>query len=454
MRRTNRFTTTMIALVISYACWTMPLHAKEKQLTAEQRGALAVWHVYSPLAFSEKAYDNLWKQWGLKEKPEDYERAVRKRYGLHKAPFDNQGMPLGLHRTKMIFGKGISTDCLLCHASSINGETVIGLGNSSIDIQSLTTDLAAGDFTGAKLPFKFGNVRGTIEALAGVLYLLQHRDKDLNLQQSINLELPQELCNDIPAWWQFSRKKTTSPAGIADVRSVRRLMSFAISPTNSAEFIKKQEPKYRDIHAYLSSLKAPKYPWPIDQKKVALGQSIFKKTCAKCHGTYGPDGEYPNRVVPLKIIGTDPDVAKPLPQKTIEHLKSNWLFQDKGPKGESYFKWEGHGGYQAPPLDGVWATAPYLHNGSLPTIYHVLNSKARPKIFTRSYRTDEKDYDMKRLGWKIKVLNKSPGPKMSGWERRKIYDTTQPGRGNSGHDFGDHLTDEQRMALIEYLKTL
>ena len=50
-------------------------------------------------------------------------------------------------------------------------------------------------------------------------------------------------------------------------------------------------------------------------------------------------------------------------------------------------------GYQAPPLDGVWATAPYFHNASVPTLYAVLNSRARPRIFTRSFRTAEEDFD-------------------------------------------------------------
>jgi hypothetical protein len=111
-------------------------------------------------------------------------------------------------------------------------------------------------------------------------------------------------------------------------------------------------------------------------------------------------------------------------------------------------------GYQAPPLDGVWATAPYFHNGSAPTVYHVLNSKARPKVFTRSYRTGEEDYDPVRLGWKVTELERSPGPEMSEFERRKIYDTTLPGRHNGGHLYGDELSEDERLAVIEYLKTL
>ena len=111
-------------------------------------------------------------------------------------------------------------------------------------------------------------------------------------------------------------------------------------------------------------------------------------------------------------------------------------------------------GYQAPPLDGVWATAPYFHNGSAPTVYHVLNSAARPRVFTRSYRTGADEYDPDRLGWKITVLEAPPPADAPEFERRKVYDTTLPGRDNGGHTYGDDLTDDDRWAVIEYLKTL
>ena len=84
----------------------------------------------------------------------------------------------------------------------------------------------------------------------------------------------------------------------------------------------------------------------------------------------------------------------------------------------------------------------------------MLNSKGRPKIYTRSFHTDEADYDKVKLGWKVKVLDGPPDEKLPPIERRKVYDTTQPGRGNGGHTFGDKLTDEERKAVIEYLKTL
>ena len=90
----------------------------------------------------------------------------------------------------------------------------------------------------------------------------------------------------------------------------------------------------------------------------------------------------------------------------------------------------------------------------MPTIADVLDSKSRPKIYTRSYGTDLADYDADKLGWKVRVLDRGADPSMPAGQRRRIYDTTQPGRGNGGHTFGDKLSEEERRAVIEYLKTL
>jgi hypothetical protein len=102
----------------------------------------------------------------------------------------------------------------------------------------------------------------------------------------------------------------------------------------------------------------------------------------------------------------------------------------------------------------VWATAPYFHNGSVPTLAGVLNSRSRPKLYTRSFKTDEADYDKERIGWKITELKEPPSDKLPAIERRKVYDTSKPGRGNTGHTYGDKLSDDERAAVIEYLKTL
>jgi hypothetical protein len=91
---------------------------------------------------------------------------------------------------------------------------------------------------------------------------------------------------------------------------------------------------------------------------------------------------------------------------------------------------------------------------SVPTVADDRNARARPKIFTRSFRTDKDAYDPVKLGWQVQVLEGPADPKLPPHERRKVYDTTQKGRGNGGHIYGDDLSDAERRAVIEYLKTL
>jgi mono/diheme cytochrome c family protein len=443
------------SLVVLLAVWTVSPGAEpQRAKTAAERGREALLgQSFSPAILSWKAYEKLWKVWGLKEKPADFERLVRERYGLHEAPYPNKGLPMGLREASgLLVGKGVGADCMLCHAGSIAGKSVIGLGNSGLDIQLLFDELGAAQGI-PNLPHTLSHVRGTHEAFAVSAYLFQFRDADLNLRAPVKLSLPPNTCEDVPAWWLLKKKKTMYHTGGQDARSVRSIMSFMLSPLNSGDYIKSQEPAFKDIRSYFLTLQPPKYPFPIDEKKASQGREVFENTCARCHGTYGPDGSYPSKVLDLKTIGTDPTLASSDIRDFAEAYKNSWFGKEKDDEGKPI---EGtlNVGYQAPPLDGVWATAPYFHNGSVPTVYHVLNSKARPKVYTRSFKTGKDDYDPVKLGWKINVLERGPDAKASALDRRKVYDTTQPGRGNGGHPFGDKLSEQERLAVIEYLKTL
>jgi mono/diheme cytochrome c family protein len=422
---------------------------------ARERGARAVRGepAMNPPLWSRKAFDNLWKQWGLKEKPADFDAAVRARYGLHAAPYDNHGLPMGLHESKGLLGTGVINDCLLCHAGTVAGQTVIGLGNASLDLQTLYDELAAADRLPYKLPFRFSQGRGTIDPVNPVIFLMTFRDADLNVRGPIDLDYAPPLSSDPPAWWLLKRKKTRNWNGGVRTNSIRVDMANLLTPFNTAAHIKGHEKTFADIHAFVLSVEAPKYPFPVDAKLAEAGRGVFAETCARCHGTHGPGGEYPSKVVPLKTLGTDPLLARAVTPKNLDFYNKSWFAQEKDPDGKPY-RLEETDGYQAPPLDGVWATAPYFHNGSVPTIEHVLNSKLRPKYFTRSYGTGKDDYDPARLGWKITVLDAPPAADRPAHERRRIFDTTVPGRSNAGHTFGDELTDAQRRAVIEYLKTL
>ena len=109
-------------------------------------------------------------------------------------------------------------------------------------------------------------------------------------------------------------------------------------------------------------------------------------------------------------------------------------------------------GYVAPPLDGIWATAPYLHNGSVPTLAALLDGEARPTRWR--FDGDHPDYDQTALGWNYRRLQQGRRQYASLEEQKWVYDSTRPGFSNQGHDYGNLLSDDERGALLEYLKTL
>ena len=124
-------------------------------------------------------------------------------------------------------------------------------------------------------------------------------------------------------------------------------------------------------------------------------------------------------------------------------------------------------GYQAPPLYGIWATAPYFHNGSVPTLAQLLDSSKRPAIWqpgnplSNCNPVDDKGPSLTQLAQSY--LNSTlswaglisiPDPSPDAFDKRLIYDSRILGNGNGGHNFTDALSDVERKAIIEYLKTL
>lgn len=100
-------------------------------------------------------------------------------------------------------------------------------------------------------------------------------------------------------------------------------------------------------------------------------------------------------------------------------------------------------GYVAPFLDGIWLRAPYLHNGSVPTIRDLLEPAAkRPRLFWRGYDL----YDPVKVGF----VHQGEAAQRTGSK----YDTRERSNGNAGHEFGTGLAEEEKTALVEYLKTL
>jgi mono/diheme cytochrome c family protein len=422
---------------------------------AAERGRKALTETgYLSPAWGADAYKNAGRFWGPEAPDPDrdpvaYAAAFDRRYGLHPAPYPNDGLPMGLRRARSPDGSraGIQLDCMVCHGGSIGGTSYVGLGNTQLDLQSLLSDLNRADGKFAPPPlFTLNSARGTNNAGQMSVALLSLRNPDLSRRRFpllLGANLP-EL--DTPAWWTLGKKATKYYDGRTDARSARSNMQFLLGELTLQQ-LQGLEPTFRDIDAYLKSLKPPKYPFPIDRARAGRGEAIFNQTCARCHGTYGPDGSYPNRIVELDVIGTDPARALGISDRLVAHYNSTWFGDDYPVDAERI-------GYQAPPLDGLWATAPYLHNGSVPTLSHLLRSPTRPARFLRPPSTDFAHYDPVHVGWTFEPVAGSPDPTRPAHEAHSLYDTSRFGLGNGGHTFGDRLSDDERVDVIEYLKTL
>jgi hypothetical protein len=109
---------------------------------------------------------------------------------------------------------------------------------------------------------------------------------------------------DAIPWWYLKKKTALYADGSVRGDFARPIMQFTMGEPNG-EKIRSWESDFRDILAYLRSIEPPKYPLAVDKQLVSDGEKVFTKTCSQCHGTYGPGGKYPNRVVPIDVVGTD-----------------------------------------------------------------------------------------------------------------------------------------------------
>ncbi len=203
-------------------------------------------------------------------------------------------------------------------------------------------------------------------------------------------------------------------------------------------------PRMKRIADWLLDFPAPVYPYPIDKDLAARGAPIYRQYCSDCHGADGKSftGKYVGKVTPIADIGTD---RRRLDSYTYDlAVNQNLIFAGYGDERFSHFRKTY--GYANSPLDGIWLRAPYLHNGSVPSLRDLLNAgDQRPKRYYRGYNV----YDQKRVGF-VSDVAEEKGRKFF------VYDTAEPGNSNQGHEgkrYGTELSDADKNALVEYLKS-
>ena len=445
-----------LAVVLKFPLSSASSEAAE---TAAERG----WrhlreNAYLPPDFDQTVFENLWRRWPdeLRQEAESASPAKRRRmtfsyYGLMEFPDDRgEGPPLGYVDT----GDGNRVmNCLACHAGKVAGKVIPWLPNSHFALQSLTEDVRLtkltllkklGHLDLASLKLPLGTTHGTTNSVVFGVVLGNLRDNDMNVDRS--RPEPSQIHHDMdaPPLWNVRRKRSLYADGFAP-KNHRVLMQFMLLPKNDRDTLISWEDDFKDIQAWIESLRPPKYPFAIDTELAEQGRAVFNTNCSRCHGTYGTDEKYEQVLVPLEEVGTDPVRLKALNRQHREWMRDGWMSRygqdevDVDPDG-----------YVAPPLDGIWASAPYFHNGSVPTLWHVLNSAKRPVVWKRT----ENGYDQQRVGLEVAEFDALPDEAKSNYARRSHFDTTKAGKSAAGHTFPDSLSESEKRSLLEYLKTL
>jgi hypothetical protein len=221
-----------------------------------------------------------------------------------------------------------------------------------------------------------------------------------------------------------------------DLARMMRVASWIGSPNPSIPMTEEQIKDARDDpRPRPDELQIPRYPFAINALLANQGAAVYARACAKCHDWHG---EYLGQIEPINRIGTDPARL----DSYTEELAANQNTLGAG-RAWRFNHFRKTNGYANAPLDGVWARAPYLHNGSVPDLTALLTPAERPDHFYRGSDT----YDPERMGFVSKDSS-------DGFGRKLIpFDTTLEGNHNKGHTYGSDLTKEEKKALLEFLKT-
>jgi len=447
-------------LLLAIAGLTNSLNAQEPPagLTAAQRGEwLLLNKPFINADFDQETFDEIWKIWPepLRTQAKNATSQQRRqiafsRYGLTKRLNDSSGKPLQYLVTKQ---GGWVMNCHSCHSGKVAGKMIPGVPNSLFAMQTLLEEtrtikpqlgkqLTTKEI--ASVFFPLGGTIGTTNAVIFGVALGTFRDAEMNVVTNVTIPTLLHHDMDTPAWWHYKKKKQIYIDGFAE-KNHRVLMSFTLIRSNSSEKYRSFENNFKDISAYIESLEPPAYPFAVNQKLALRGKEVFNNHCVQCHGTYGGKERYPERTISIDEIGTDPVRLRALPVRYREGLKNSWV----GEYGKLNTITDPKG-YVAPPLDGIWATAPYFHNGSVPTLWHVLHPEKRPTVWQRT----ENGYDQKKVGLETKTFEKVPRGIEDPAEKRTYFNTNKFGKKNSGHTYPNDLNEQEKQAVLEYLKTI
>lgn len=385
---------------------------------------------------------------------------------------EGRRLPVGLSIKRLGFER-VTANCALCHTASYrlsadeNPRFAVGGPGHTVDIQGLLRFLfaAAEDarFTGSRLLpemalhfdfdwldwalYKVVIIPATRLALReGARQLAwmddrpawgPGRDDAFNLPKFVLTQAEWDDtvgATDFPALWRMGARSGQLVHWGGEAKTVSAVVATSALGVGALPGRRFDE-HARWLESFIADLRPPPFPGRIDRELSARGERLFDAHCAECHE---PGGARTGSAIPLDEIGTDPERA--LTWRDADAARMNRVTQALGLDGAEL---QGAQGYVARPLVGVWLLGPYLHNGSVPTVRDLLSPpEARPREFWRGGDV----LDLENLGF-------ASTPPTAG-RPAFAYRTEERGNGNAGHLYGVDLTDEEKRAVIEHLKTL
>ncbi len=438
--------------------------------------------------------------------------------GVYRVPMPEATKPWYRMGTSFIAapeGQALTFSCATCHAGELFGKRVIGLTNrfpranefflsgraatrfispeifkratssdsSETEMYSRLRDNA--QYIDGRMPL----VRGLDTSLAHVALSLARRAADGNASKDpANYRKPRDtLLHHQPAdskpavWWnvKFKNKWLLDGSVVAGNPIFTNILWNEIGRgtdlSQLSEWMSKNDDTIRALTAAVFSAQAPEFldfftEDHFQVEKVEQGQRLFSENCAFCHGNYvkgfqrSDRGELSKRELlrtvrveyhsntPVVNVGTDPlraqgmkSLAEPLNRLDISK-RSGIVVKVQN-------------GYVPPPLVGIWARWPYMHNNSIPSLCAVLTPSAQRPVQwdVGEARATQTDFDSKCNGYPLG----EKAPKTWKLNRWGHFDTRRVGLGNQGHDEGiitdngrEKFSPEQKSSLIQFLQTL
>jgi hypothetical protein len=409
----------------------------------------------------------------------DVDTIVREQVGLVPWP-DNRHVPA--------YGMAPAADpaqplmwtvnCVICHTAEIDGVAYFGAGTKVFDDKVLGDALKGLTSPAGRRLLARGSAANDLAARANDILTRHHHDKIDSLTRARSTAFAASHVElymrphggrmpatdevgrgdvKVPPLWHTAAKMQTgrwyadgsfhgryplmaSSMELEKDRSFETLEAIVV-PTINEEF-----------ETVVRHLRPPRYPYDIDRALAAEGRRLFYSDevgCSRCHGVYDGHGnvEWPGK---HEDVGTDRGRLGVVNRAFVDAFTNSPL--------AAHGRLSPSEGYAATPLTGVWANYPYLHNGSVPTLHHLLGPAAeRPKIFSVMAA---RRFDRQRVGQvlvpdrRTSLLDEAALLARYG-DERDWFSTRREGCDNSGHDVWRRIrTDARRRALIEYLKTL